>query len=128
MSAKTLWGLIAGLVPVIWFGGLAIHFYRVNEAMGGLASRELMPTIVGLGGLGLLFTIPILIKLVRLASGTASKPKGPKAAEAADEDAPGDFDPDAVIARYLEKKAAGEASFEVREGAAPRPVFGRKPA
>ncbi|WP_343521307.1 hypothetical protein [Sphingomonas sp.] len=127
MSVKTLWGLIAGLVPVVWFGGLAIHFYRVNEAMGGFASRELMPTIVGLGGLGLLFTIPILIKLVRLASGSA-KPKGSKAPATVDDSAASDFDPDAVIARYLEKKAAGETSFEVPEGAASRPVFGRKPA
>ncbi|WP_423602149.1 hypothetical protein [Sphingomonas sp. MS122] len=126
MSAKTLWGLVAGLVPVVWFGGLAIHFYRVNQAMGGFASRELMPTIVGLGALGLLFTIPILIKLARLASGTAPKPKGARAAAAAEEAPPSDFDPDAVIARYLEKKAAGEASFEVPESAAPRPVFGRK--
>ncbi|MCW4463699.1 hypothetical protein OK349_18490 [Sphingomonas sp. BT-65] len=126
MSLKTLWGLIAGLVPVVWFGGLAIHFYRVNEAMGGFASRELMPTIVGLGGLGLLFTIPILIQLVRLVSGSATKPKELKAPVAADDAAASDFDADAVIARYLEKKAAGEASFEVPDNAAPRPTFGRK--
>lgn len=126
MSVKTLWGLIAGLVPVVWFGGLAIHFHRVNEALGGFASRELMPTIVGLGGLGLLFSIPILIKLVRLASGATSGLKGPKASAAADDAPPSDFDPDAVIARYLERKAAGEATFEIPDPAVSRPVFGRK--
>lgn len=118
---------LLGLIPVLWFGGLAVYFYRVNNAMGGIATQQLMPTIIGLGAISLLLSIPVIIKLVRAASGTAAKPKGPKApGVAADDAAPSDFDADAVIARYLEKKAAGEASFEVPDSAAPRPTFGRK--
>lgn len=120
MSAKA----VLGVIPVIWFAGLAIYFYRVNQAMGGIATQQLMPTIIGLGAVSLLLSIPIIIKLVRLASGTAAKPKAPKAPGSTEP--PSDFDADAVIARYLEKKAAGEASFEVPDSAAPRPVFGRK--
>lgn len=117
---------LLGLIPVLWFGGLAVYFYRVNNAIGGMASQQLMPTIIGLGAVSLLLSIPVIIKLVRAASGTAAKSKGSKTPGGVDDAPPSDFDADAVIARYLEKKAAGEASFEVPDSAAPRPVFGRK--
>ena len=116
MPVKTL----LGIVPVIWFAGLAVYLYRVNQSLGGMAQQQLLPTIIGLGAISLLLGIPFVIKLVRLASGTAKpKPSG-------DTEARGDFDPDAVIARYLEKKASGEASHEVPDSVAPRPTFGRK--
>lgn len=115
MTAKAF----LGVVPVFWFGGLAIYFYRVNDAMGGIASQQLMPTILALGALSLLFSLPILFKLLRLAF---AKPKGDKSPEGTR----GDFDADAAINRYLEKKAAGEANFVVPDGAAPRSTFGRK--
>lgn len=122
MSAKAF----LGIVPVFWFAGLAIYLYRVNQSLGGMAQQQLMPTIMGLGAISLALSVPLLLKLVRLASGGAAKPKG-KTPRNSDGSTPGDFDPDAAIARYLEKKAAGEASFEVPDTAAPRPVFGRKP-
>ena len=121
MSAKT----VLGVIPVIWFAGLAIYFYRVNQALGGMAAKQLMPTIIGLGAISLLLSLPLVIKLIRLASGTAAKPKGGKAPGKEDA-ARGDFDADAAIARYLEKKAAGEANFVVPDGGASRPTFGRK--
>ncbi|WP_447723923.1 hypothetical protein [Sphingomonas koreensis] len=121
MSAKT----VLGVIPVIWFAGLAIYFYRVNQALGGMAAKQLMPTIIGLGAISLLLSLPLLIKLVRLASGTAVKPKGSKPPGGEDA-ARSDFDADAAIARYLEKKAAGEANFAVPDSGAPRPTFGRK--
>lgn len=117
MSAKAF----LGIVPVFGFGGLAIYLYRVNDSMGGVASQQLMPIILALGALSLLFSLPILFKLLRLA---LAKPRGGKMPNGAR----GDFDPDGAISRYLEKKAAGGASFEVPDSAAPRPVFGRKPA
>ena len=117
MSAKAF----LGIVPVFGFGGLAIYLYRVNDSMGGVASQQLMPIILALGALSLLFSLPILFKLLRLA---LAKPRGAKMPNGAR----GDFDPDGAISRYLEKKAAGGASFEVPDSAAPRPVFGRKPA
>ncbi|RSY87406.1 hypothetical protein DAH66_07160 [Sphingomonas koreensis] len=117
MSAKTF----LGIVPVFWFGGLAIYLYRVNSALGGVASQQLMPTVMGLAAISLLLSLPILFKLL----GLATKPKGKKALGSNDS-APGDFDADAAISRYLEKKAAGEANFTVPDSAAPRPTFGRK--
>lgn len=119
MSAKT----VLGIIPVIWFAGLAIYLYRVNTALGGMAQQQLLPTIIGLGAISLLLSIPLVLKLVRLASGTPAKPKA-KTSSGAEDATRGDFDPDAVIARYLEKKAAGEASFEVPDTAAPRATFG----
>lgn len=119
MSAKTF----LGIVPVFWFGGLAIYLYRVNTAMGGVASQQLMPMILALGALGVLFSLPILFRLLGLANG--SKTKAKKASGGGDA-ARGGFDADAAIARYLEKKAAGEADFAVPDAASPRRAFGRK--
>ncbi len=117
MSAKTF----LGIVPVFWFGGLAIYLYRVNDSMGGVASQQLMPTVIGLAAISMLLSLPILFKLL----GLATKSKGKKASDRSDA-ASGDFDADAAISRYLEKKAAGEANFSVPDSAAPRPTFGRK--
>ncbi len=117
MSAKAF----LGIVPIFGFGGLAIYLYRVNDSMGGVASQQLMPMVYALGAISVFFSLPILFKLLRLAT---AKPKAGKVPEGAR----GDFDADAAISRYLEKKAAGGASFEVPESAAPRPTFGRKPA
>lgn len=123
MSGKALFGWLVRLGPVVWFGLLVFNLSRVNDAMGGMMSQQLMPVMLGAGALALLLSIPLILKLVRLASGTAKpKDKAPGAAAAED------FDPDAVIARYLEKKVTGEANYEVPDAAAPRPVFGRKPA
>lgn len=118
MSAKAF----LGIVPVFWFGGLAIYLYRVNGAMSGVASQQLMPTVYALGALSLLFSLPVLFKLL----GLTAKPKA-KMAQADGDAASGGFDADAAISRYLDKKAAGEVNFTVPESAAPRPVFGRKP-
>jgi hypothetical protein len=115
MSAKAF----LGIVPIFGFGGLAIYLYRVNDSMDGAASQQLMPMVYALGAISLLFSLPILFKLLRLAT---AKPKLPEDA------ARGAFDADAAITRYIEKKAAGGASFEVPDSAAQRPVFGRKPA
>lgn len=117
MSAKTF----LGIVPVFWFGGLAIYLYRVNASMGGVASQQLMPTVMGLAAISLLLSLPILFKLL----GLATKPKAKKA-PGNNDTASGDFDADAAITRYLEKKAAGEADFAVPDSPAPRPTFGRK--
>lgn len=118
MSAKAF----LGIVPIFGFGGLAIYLYRVNDSMGGVASQQLMPMVYALGAISVFFCLPILFKLLRLAT---AKPKGGKTSEDA---AGGGFDADATISRYLEKKAAGEANFVVPDGAAPRATFGRKSA
>lgn len=115
MSAKAF----LGIVPVFGFGGLAIYLCRVNDSMDGVASQQLMPMVYALGAISLLFSLPILFKLLRLAF---AKPKAGKAPDGAR----GDFDPDTTIARYIEKKAAGGTSFEVPDSAGPRPTFGRK--
>jgi len=117
MSAKTF----LGIVPVFWFGGLAIYLYRVNASMGGVASQQLMPTVMGLAAISVLLSLPILFKLL----GLATKPKGKKSPGSNDATS-GDFDADAAISRYLEKKAAGEVNFAVPDSPPPRPTFGRK--
>ena len=119
MSAKAL----MGAVPAILFGGMSLYLHRLTATMDPLVSQQLMPIIYGLGVLGFLFSLPVLLKLFGLAIGGTRKPA--KAARERD-DGPAAFDPDAAISRYLEKKAAGEVSYEMPDTAAPHPTFGRK--
>lgn len=124
---KSVFGVLGAAVPVVWLGGLAYYFYRTNAAMGGLASKELMPVIVGLGVVGGLCAIGLLIKLGRIFSAGAAPASAPRIAGA--EEAPAsDFDAEAALARYMARKAAGEITPppETAWQPAPRAGFGRK--
>ena len=100
------------------------------ESLKGMAAMGLGPTLLGLGALGLLFMVPLIARLVRLAM-TSSSPDargGFVASEPVEEET---FDADAALARYLARKAeGGEDAPSVADPAstpdAARPVFGRK--
>ncbi len=87
--------------------------------------------MLGLGVVGLLFCIPLIIKIARLFAGPHSPVSGgPGDTSPRD----GGFDADAVVARYLARQseqAARDASAPPTlesGGLATRPSFGRKPA
>ncbi|MES2987983.1 MAG: hypothetical protein V4808_08760 [Pseudomonadota bacterium] len=127
---KSVFGIVFGLLPIAWFGGLAVYFYRTNQAMGGFATKELGPTIIGLSVVAGLFAIPVLFKILKLLAGGRAKPVV-KAGATDDVEEVSDFDPDAALARYLARKEAngGEIpSFQTQPMAQPaaRGGFGRK--
>jgi hypothetical protein len=102
---RSLFGLVAALLPVLYCGGLLLYFSRFRSATGGLFDRALSPTMLGLGAFGLLFVILFALKLWRLATPPASPGSG--RAGAALEEEKSDFDPDAALARYMARRAAG---------------------
>ncbi|MDG2534937.1 hypothetical protein P6144_14850 [Sphingomonas sp. HITSZ_GF] len=115
--------LILSLLPLVYIGWLLIHFTSFDGWSDGMIAGGLGPTVLGLSAIGLLLALPLLLKLLRFLL-TPSIPGESKPNAAAEGPA---FDADAALARYLERKAAGQGSAEISEAEdAPRPVFGRK--
>lgn len=127
-SMKSVFGVIGALVPIAYCGALFFYFANVGGSVQDAVTSGLGPTMLGLGLIGLLFFIPLVWKIVRAISAPPSK----RGAAAPEQEEASDFDPDAVIARYLAKRAAeGHAPptpLPPHDGGPtpPRPGFGRK--
>jgi hypothetical protein len=130
-SMKSALALIAALIPIAFCGALIYYFFGVGGAsVKGVAMVGLGPTVLGLGAIGLMFMVPVIVRLMRLAARPAPGTRPGLAANVPEEEA---FDADAALARYMARKAAaGDESQAVvtePDDAAPapaRPVFGRK--
>lgn len=112
MPAKSIVRVIMALVPVVYCAGLAFYFFDVTGSAEGTWGIGLGPTVLGLGVIGLIFCIPLFIKLFRALS-TPAAPKsdgqgGPKTPPRKDKDEP-EFDADAAVARYLARRSAEAA-------------------
>lgn len=117
--------LILSLLPLVYIGWLLIHFTSFDGWSDGLLAGGLGPTVLGLGAIGLLFCAPVIFRLLKF----AITPRGPVAPTGGDVPEESNFDADAALARYLERKAAGQGTeipVHAAGGDALRPVFGRK--
>jgi hypothetical protein len=105
-SFKTAFGLTRALFPVVYFCGLLFYFLDVS---GGSIHQAweigLGPTILGLGFVGLLFCIPLALRIVRILNGPRAPGSGPGRSMRNDDDNDG-FDAEAVVARYLAQRPA----------------------
>jgi hypothetical protein len=63
---KAVIAVIGALIPVLYCFGLVIYFVGVRRWLGLPLDGGLGPTILGLGVIGLLFTIPLVRRLIRL--------------------------------------------------------------
>ena len=126
---KTAFGVARALFPVVYFCGLLSYFLDVS---GGSIHQAweigLGPTILGLGFVGLLFCIPLALRIVRILNRPRAPGSGP--GRSAPDDDYG-FDADAVVARYLAQRPVEAASPAPRpapkSGGAARPTgFGRR--
>lgn len=116
-TTKSIFGLVAAAIPVLYCGGFLLYFAGVGNSFGGLLDGALGPTMVGLGAVGLLFLIPLVLRIRRLAGGTGAPGAGGVGRpDKAPQDGPSDFDPDAAIARYLAQRPTGG-----RDPASPAP-------
>lgn len=126
------------LVPTVYIGGMLWYFtgFGGNSAEG-IVETGLGPTVLGLTVVGVILTVPLIIKLLRAATGVNRVPGAGfdanlKPGEVVGEPA---FDADAAFANYMRKREAGvvgDVSVDVADGdalapVAPRPSnFGRK--
>lgn len=137
ISPGKVLGVIGGLIPLIYIGWLLRHFVGVGGGSAeGVAGIGLGPTVIGLSIVGLLFALPLIIKLLRATTGVNRVPGASfdaklKPGEVLVEPA---FDPDAAFANYMRRREAGVAGDVTVDPAddapvpfSPRPTsFGRK--
>lgn len=139
-SLGKMLAVIAGLLPLVYIGWLLRHFIGVGGgSIDGIVGIGLGPTVIGLSLVGLLFALPLIIKLLRATTGVNRVPGKDfnarlKPGEVSDEPP---FDADAVFANYMRKRdQPGEAppvenpsaiSIDTTESAPVRSTgFGRK--
>jgi hypothetical protein len=131
-TLKSVFGVIGALVPVLYWGGLFYYFFDVSGSWHDAQEIGLAPTLLGLAAVGLLFCIPLILKIVRLFVGLRSPGSGGRGgSDASTSD--GGFDADAVLARYMAGRSAqaapdSPAAPPADEGGGPtgRPSFGRR--
>ncbi|HYD12414.1 MAG TPA: hypothetical protein VEC11_06175 [Allosphingosinicella sp.] len=125
-TAKSWFGLVGALIPILFFGGLFLYFTSVNNASYGLLDGALGPTRIGLGALTILFALLFLWRLK-----TAATPPPPRAGlsatDGAIEEPKSDFDADAAMARYLARRGAGTAVPPGAPSGAPASFGGETP-
>lgn len=131
---KSIFGLVAAAIPVLYCAGTLLHFSRVRTSSAGMLDSALGPTMLGLGALGLLFLIPLVLRIRRLVALPAAPGSGGgrRPGQAAPDEG-SDFDPDAAIARYLAQRPPGAPDLASPPAhASGRPVrqaaFGRRSA
>ena len=124
--------VIRGIVPIIYCGYLVYYFLDVSGSVQEAANDGLGPTILGLGAVGLLFSVPFILNIVRFLAGLHAAGRGGGGGSAASKQ-DDTFDADAVIARYQAQQStpAGPstpaAPFAPKGGGpAKGPSFGRK--
>ena len=130
-------GVMVGLIPILYLGWLLYYFVGVGGGTAeGVAGIGLGPTVIGLSIVGLLFALPLIIKLLRATTGVNRVPGASFDAKLK----PGEvvvepeFDADAAFASYMRKREAGvvgDVSVDPAGDApapfSPRPTsFGRK--
>jgi hypothetical protein len=110
-TIKSIFGLVAAAIPILYCGGLLLYFNRVRTASAGLLDRALGPTMLGLGVIGLLFLIPFVLKFRRLVAPPAAPGSGSgRRGKEAPQEERSDFDADAALARYLAQRPSGAPS------------------
>ena len=139
-SFKSVFGVARAGLPVLYCGYLLYYFLDVSGSVQEARDIGLGPTLLGLGIVGLLFCIPLAVKIVRLFIGPrspGSSAPGPgssgsgltdscgRGPDAPSSDGESGIDADAVVARYLARRSAEAAAASP---AAPRAQEGRRPA
>ncbi len=121
---KSLFGVGSVLLPVLYCAGLLYYFLDFSGSVQEAEAIGLGPTVLGLGVIGLLFSIPMIMKAGRLV--------GRARARRPDDDEPdtgSSIDADAAIARYKARQAEERDSTPVApppRTSAPRTGFGRR--
>ena len=131
---KSIFGVTTALVPIIYCGWLLYYFLGVSGSVHEAVTDGLGPTLLGLGVVGLLFCIPLIVRIVRILSGPRSPGSGGRGGpDESTRDSGSGFDADAAIARYLARQSTEATPGSLAPppahesgGAVRRPAFGRK--
>jgi hypothetical protein len=127
-TLKSALGIAGALIPIVYCGGLIYYFLDLTGSVAEAEANGLGPTLLGLAVVGLLFCIPLVVKLIRMLIGSGPSASGGRGGDATSKQ--DDVDADALVARYMARRtaeAATDAPLPHQGGdPAPRPTFGRK--
>lgn len=102
ISVGGIFGIIGGLIPLLYIGWLLRHFMGVSgDTFEGVATIGLGPTVIGLTIVGLIFALPLLIRLLRAVSGINRIPVSRGTASSEPDAETQGFDADAAFANYM---------------------------
>ena len=65
-TLKALLGVMGALMPILYCGGLLYYFIDSSGSLENAETNGLNPTLLGLGTVGLLFCIPLIVRIVRI--------------------------------------------------------------
>ncbi len=123
MSVRAVFGVVVAALAVLYFGGMVYYFTTVGGGVLDDPMSGLGPTIIGLGFFGLLAFAVLLFKVLKLFM-PAPKTVVYTTSDRLQDAPTSDFDADAVMARYLERKATeGPPSDGAGAPAAAPPEF-----
>lgn len=133
-ATRSVFGIVIGLIPILYCLGFLVYFANVEHFTGVPVGNALGPTVIGLGVVALLVSIPVILRIARLFRTPAPAPDEARRTAQVFADAPGDFDADAAIARYLALRTAADSRAAAAPdnaapepgASSPRPGFGRK--
>jgi hypothetical protein len=112
-SLKSIYGVFRAAMPVVYCGSLLYYFLGQGGSVADLKAIGLWPTVLGLGAVGLMFCVPLVLRVIRLLAGLRPPQSGSR------EPPPGEsFDAGAILARYKSRQPS-EPALDV---AAPPPV------
>jgi hypothetical protein len=128
---KSIYRVAGAAVPILYCGYLLYYFFDVGGSIDGVRDVGLGPTVIGLGAVALLFSIPFLLKVVRLFKNPPSpRSGGGMPGTDGDDDDDGGAAADAIIARYMARQAAEAASAAPapapKMSGPAKPSFGKK--
>jgi hypothetical protein len=135
LTLKSVYGVIGGLLCVLYCGALFYYFVDVGGSVQAADEIGLGPTVWGLGLIGVVFCIVLIVRIVRIfitpRTPSSSGRSGLGRAGRSTSDEGSSFDADAVVARYMAQRPADAASGTSAApheggGSAARPSFGRK--
>ncbi len=111
-ALKTGYGLFRTFMPVLYCGGLLFYFFGIGGPIFGIGGSVEIANMLGLGPtlaviavVGLLFCLPLGLKIWGILRSPPGSGSGPRAPTPDDKDG---FDPDAAIARYMASKRSAE--------------------
>jgi hypothetical protein len=101
---KSVVSIIGTVAAILYCGWLLSYFYDVSGSLEEAQRDGLMPTLLGLGTVGLIFCVVLIVKIARMFAGPRSPGSGGRGGAMVDGES--GFDADAVVARYMARRAA----------------------
>ena len=130
---KAVVGLVLNLVAVVYCFGLDYYFIHSCGSLKDAEDAGLGPTVWGLAIVGLLFCVPLLVKIVLIFIELRKPKSGGVGAGGPSPGGDDKFDADAVVAHYVAQQqlktvsnSPGATPTVRRGGSARRPSFGRR--